>query len=179
MLLVGIICGVIMFALIKDDAANILVSGINDILSLSTKEQFVKLTIILNAAKNNTLLIIIMIFLSITIVGKGCIYAITLVKGIIIGIYTSILLKIFGAGYGTMVILMQVVLVNIIYIPAYIYLAVELIVFNMELFKIKSYTMNLFTKIAAKITIAFVIMFSSSIIEQIFTNISLNIYSKL
>ena len=179
MLLVGIICGLIMFALVNDEAANVFVSEMNNVLKLSTEAQFVKFTIILNAAKNNILLIIIMLFLSITLIGKGCIYALTLVKGIIMGIYMYILLKIFGVGYGILVILMQVILVNVIYIPAYIYLAVELILFNIDLFKIKANGINLFTKVVTKVAIIFVIMFSSSIIEQIFTNISLTIYSKL
>lgn len=179
MLLVGIICGLIMFALVNDEAANVFVSEMNNVLKLSTEAQFVKFTIILNAAKNNILLIIIMLFLSITLIGKGCIYALTLVKGIIMGIYMYILLKIFGVGYGILVILMQVILVNVIYIPAYIYLAVELILFNIDLFKIKANGINLFTKVVTKVAIIFVIMFSSSIIEQIFTNISLTLYSKL
>lgn len=179
MLVVGIISGIIMFALIKNESVDILVSHMEQILSLSTNEQFVKITIILNALKNNALLIVMMFFLSITLIGKGCIYAITLIKGIVMGIYTCILLQIFGIGYGTLVVLMQVVLVNVIYIPAYVYLAVELILFNMDLFKIRTYGMNLYTKLATKIGIVFVIMFSSSIIEQIFTNISLGLYSKL
>lgn len=179
MLIVGIISGIIMFALIKNESIYILIESMNETLSLSTNKSFVKMSIVLNAAKNNALLIVVMLFLSITLIGRGCIYAITLLKGIILGIYTCILLQIFGIGYGALVVLMQVILVNVIYIPAYIYLAVELILFNLDLFKIRTSGINLYTKLATKIGAVFVVMFSSSIIEQIFTNISLNLYSKL
>lgn len=179
MLIVGVISGIIMFTLIKNESIDILVQSMNETLSLSTNKNFVKMSIILNAVKNNVFLIVIMLFLSITLIGKGSIYAITLVKGIVMGIYACILLQIFGIGYGALVIFMQVILVNVIYIPAYIYLAVELILFNMDLFKIRTSGINLYTKLATKIGAVFVVMFSSSIIEQIFTNISLNLYSKL
>lgn len=179
MLIVGIISGIIMFALIRNESIYILIESMNETLSLSTNKSFVKMSIVLNAAKNNALLIVVMLFLSITLIGRGCIYAITLLKGIILGIYTCILLQIFGIGYGALVVLMQVILVNVIYIPAYIYLAVELILFNLDLFKIRTSGINLYTKLATKIGAVFVVMFSSSIIEQIFTNISLNLYSKL
>lgn len=179
MLIVGIISGIIMFALIKNESIYILIESMNETLSLSTNKSFVKMSIVLNAAKNNALLIVVMLFLSITLIGRGCIYAITLLKGIILGIYTCILLQIFGIGYGALVVLMQVILVNVIYIPAYIYLAVELILFNLDLFKIRTSGINLYTKLATKIGAVFVVMFSSSIIEEIFTNISLNLYSKL
>ena len=179
MLIVGIISGIIMFALIRNESIDILIESMNETLSLSTNKSFVKMSIVLNAAKNNALLIVVMLFLSITLIGRGCIYAFTLLKGIILGIYTCILLQIFGIGYGALVVLMQVILVNVIYIPAYIYLAVELILFNLDLFKIRTSGINLYTKLATKIGAVFVVMFSSSIIEQIFTNISLNLYSKL
>lgn len=179
MLIVGIISGIIMFALIRNESIDILIESMNETLSLSTNKSFVKMSIVLNAAKNNALLIVVMLFLSITLIGRGCIYAITLLKGIILGVYTCILLQIFGIGYGALVVLMQVILVNVIYIPAYIYLAVELILFNLDLFKIRTSGINLYTKLATKIGAVFVVMFSSSIIEQIFTNISLNLYSKL
>ena len=89
--------------------------------------------------------------------------------------------SIFGLWWGILTALLLVILVNLVYIPAYIYLTTTLLAFNFEIFNTKKDSTNLYciVKMLTKVICAFIFMFSSGILEQLLTNVVFKIYTKI
>lgn len=181
LLIIGGVCGIGIYCLANANTTNELISSIKQIFDISLEGKILKSNIILNGIKINLALIFVLLFFSITLIGRWFIYVTTILKGAAVGIYTCIIFSIFGLWWGLLTFLLLVVLVNLVYIPAYIYLTTTLLAFNFEIFNTKKDSTNLYciAKMLTKVIAAFVFMFSSGIVEQLLTNVVFQIYGKL
>jgi len=181
LLIIGFVCGIGIYCLANANTTNELISSIKQIFDISLEGKILKSNVILNGIKINLTLILILLFFSITLIGRWFIYVTTILKGAAIGIYTCIVFSIFGFWWGLLTMLLLVVIVNLVYIPAYIYLTTTLLAFNFEIFNTKKDSTNLYciAKMLTKAIAAFVFMFSSGIVEQLLTNVVFQIYGKL
>lgn len=174
-------CGIGIYFLTNANTTNELILSIKEIFDISLEGKILKTNVILNGVKINLTLILIMLFFSITLIGRWFIYITTIFKGAAIGIYSCIMFSIFGWWWGILIALLLVVLVNLVYIPAYIYLTTTLLAFNFEIFNTRKDSTNLYciVKMLTKVIVAFIFMFSSSILEQLLTNVVFKIYTKI
>lgn len=178
---IGVFIGISTFLLSGEKTQGIVVESVTGVLDLSVKEEFIKANIIADGLKSNLVLILIMIFFSITLFGKWGIYIIMLLKGIGIGIYIAVLFTVFGFWWGLLVNMLLVIIINLIYIPSLIYIAVSLVGLNFYAFKTRNdgLTSKQIFRTILDIFMGFVLIFSSVILEQILSTITLNIYATL
>lgn len=178
---IGVFIGVSTFILSGEKTQGIVAEAVTGVLDLSVKEEFIKANIIADGLKSNLILIIVMIFFSITLFGKWGIYIILLLKGTGIGIYSAVLFTVFGFWWGLLVNMLLVIIINLIYIPALIYIAVSLVGINFYAFKTRNdgLTSKQIFRTILDIFMGFVLIFSSVILEQILSTIILNIYATL
>lgn len=179
LILGGIIGTIYMF--ISPEVKQVAVTSVKEVFDISKSETYISTNIILNGIKVDIILILILGILSVTLFGKIVIYLILLLKGVALSLYTIILFNIFGPIWGIVTFILLVVLVNIIYLPALIYLTVCFLEVNFNIFRFKSSNVSLIgiNNVFWTIVISFVLMFSSIIVEQIVSSIVLNIYSKI
>lgn len=180
-ILTGVIIGITTFLVANDETRRIATEAVTGVLDLSAKEEFIKADIVLNGLKSNLIFITILFIFAMTLFGKWGIYICMLIKGISLGIYTSVLFNVFGFGYGLLVNILLVLLVNIIYIPALIYICVSLYNLNFDIFKMRN-GVNISSSIIKSIFevfTGFILIFSSIILEQIMSTVMLNIYTKV
>lgn len=177
----GIVIGITTFLVADNDTRRMATEAVTGVLDLSAKEEFIKADIILNGLKSNLIFIFILFIFSMTLFGKWGIYISVLIKGIALGIYISILFNVFGFGYGLLVNILLVLLVNIIYIPSLIYICITLYNLNFDIFKMRNSgnISNSIIKSIFEVFIGFVLIFSSIIVEQIMSAVMLNIYTKV
>ena len=156
-------------------------TSVKDVFDISKEETYVKTNVILNGIKADVILILILAILSVTLFGRVGIDAIVFLKGISYSLYTILLFKIFGPLWGIIVSFLLVILVNIIYIPALIFVVVTFLEINFNLFKVKiqSFNVSMIYKAIFSIIMGFILMFSSVVLEQVLSTVVLNIYSKL
>lgn len=178
---IGVFIGISTFLLSGEKTQGIVVESVTGVLDLSVKEEFIKANIIADGLKSNLVLILIMIFFSITLFGKWGIYIIMLLKGTGIGIYSAVLFTVFGFWWGLLVNMLLVIIINLIYIPSLIYIAVSLVGLNFYAFKTRNdgLTSKQIFRTILDIFMGFVLIFSSVILEQILSTITLNIYATL
>lgn len=178
---IGIVIGVITYFLSGFEIRKLAIEAVTGVLDLSAKEEFLKANIILDGLKSNIFLIGILILMAITLFGRWIIYLIVMLKGISIGLYLAILFNVFGFWWGIVVNILLVILVNIIYLPALIYLCIALSNLNFDAFRTRNdgLTLSQIFKVVWSILFSFIFIFSSIILEQILSSVVLNIYSKL
>lgn len=178
---IGIVIGVITYFLSGLEIRKLAIEAVTGVLDLSAKEEFLKANIILDGLKSNIFLIGILILMAITLFGRWIIYLIVMLKGISIGLYLAILFNVFGFWWGIVVNILLVILVNIIYLPALIYLCIALSNLNFDAFRTRNdgLTLSQIFKVVWSILFSFIFIFSSIILEQILSSVVLNIYSKL
>lgn len=180
-ILIGILigCGIYIFS--SNVVKELAISEVKEVFEISKSETYVKTNIILNGVKADVILICILTFLMLTLFGKYLIYFVMLLKGISISLYTIMLFKIFGPLLGSLVVFMLVIIVNLIYLPALIYITVAFLEVNFNLFKAKINSINAtnVTRIVLAIAVSFIVMFSSIVVEQILSSVVLNLYGKI
>lgn len=177
-LLIGIIMGIIIFSFLPQQIKEEVIADVKETLNITKSGEYIKTNIIMNSIINNLVLIIVLGSFSLMLFGKYIIYFIMLLKALAISIYTAILFSIFGFGYGLIVTALLVLLVNIIYLPALVYLVACLLEVNYNIFNLRLKSVGL-VKVFLKIIPVFIIMCSSGVIEQIATNVVLTLYSRL
>ena len=181
LLLVGIIIGIGAYVFASQEIKQLLISSVRSVFDISKQDTYIKTNIIVNGIKSNILLIGMLAILALTLFGKWIIYIIMILKGTAISIYTILLFNVFGPLWGIVTTILLVIIVNILYLPAFIYLAVSFLDLNFNIFKTRINTINasLVYRILLVVFIGFVIIFSSIVVEQISGNIVLNIYKKI
>jgi len=181
MLVIGIVVGIGIFIFAPESSKELLVTSAKSIFEISKDEAYVKTNIIINGLEMNALLLLVLFISSVTLFGKYLIQFIIVLKGTAIAIYTIVLFKIFGLGYGLVAVGLLVLLVNLIYLPAFIYLTVTFLEINFNIFKTKISTITMLEKlgILGKTIVAFTMIFSSIVIEQIMSSIVLSIFLKI
>ena len=181
LLLLGIVVGIGIYIFASSATKALAIESVKEVFEISKSEAYVKTNIVANGVKADILLIFILAMLSVTLFGKWIIYFIVMLKGISITIYTILLFNIFGPLWGIVTFILLVVLVNILYLPALIYLTVSFLEINFNIFKAKIKSVNPLEiyKIFMVVFFCFVVMFSSIMVEQLTSSIVLNIYTKL
>lgn len=181
LLILGVIIGIIIYFFINTEVKNMILTEAKEVFEISKTETYVNTNIILNGVKTNIILIAVLAILSITLFGKLAIYAIMILKGVAICIYTILIFNIFGPLWGTSMFILMVLLVNIIYLPALILLTITFLEVNFNIFEARLRNINTMGiyKVLLTIIICFLLMISSVVIEQIASTIALSIYIKL
>lgn len=180
-ILLGVIIGIGAYIFSSSAVKELAVASVKEVFDISKSETYVKTNIIVNGMKADILLILVLAILSVTLFGKWIIYLIMLLKGAALSLYTILLFNIFGPLWGIVTTLLLVVTVNILYLPALIYLVVSFLEVNFNVFKARLSSVNISSayKVLLAIFLSFVIMFSSIVVEQIASGIALNIYTKI
>lgn len=181
LILIGIIIGVGVYIFASNATKELAISSVKSVFDISKSESYVKTNVITNGIKADLLLILILAILSVTLFGKWIIYLIVTLKGVALSLYTILLFNVFGPLWGILAFILLVLLVNILYLPALIYLVVTFLEVNFNIFKTRINNTNVVGayKVLLAIFIAFVIMFSSIVVEQITSSVVLNIYNEL
>ena len=180
LLLLGIVIGIGTYIFSSSEIKQIAIGSVKKVLDISKDETYVKTNIIKNGIKTNLITICLLAIVSVMLFGKYVIYVLTILKGSAISLYTIVIFNVFGPLWGVVVTLLLVILVNILYIPAYIYLVVTFLELNFNIFKTKLNINGYSTyRPLLVVFVSSILMFSSVIVEQIASNIVLNIYNKL
>ena len=180
-LIIGIVIGICLYIFASSEVKNLLINKSKEVFDISKNDSFIKANIILNAIKFNIILIAILAILSTMLFGKWITYGIIILKGISLSIYTILLFNIFGILWGFVVVFLLVIMVNVIYIPALIYIVICFLDVNFNIFKLKPDKKYFYTiyNVVFSVLITLLIMLSSSVVEQISSSLVLNIYSKI
>jgi len=181
LLLLGIIIGIGVYTFSSSTIKNVAVSSAKEVLNISKTEMYLKTNIMANGIKTNIMLVMFLGLLSVTLIGKWLIYLLVIIKGFALSFYSAILFSIFGPWWGMLTVFLIVVLVNIIYLPAFIYLIISFLDVNFNIFKVRinnPQTVKTY-KIIFILLFCFAIIFSSLVVENIMSSIILNIYSKI
>lgn len=181
LMLLGVIIGAGAYIFAGSAIKDLAISSVKEVFDISKSETYVSTNIILNGIKSDVILILILAMLSVTLFGRWIIYLIMILKGAALSVYTIILFNVFGPLWGIITFILLVLLVNILYLPAVIYLTVSFLEVNFNIFKAKFSNMNVtgMYKVLITIILSFVVMFSSIIVEQLVSSIALNIYTQI
>ena len=177
--LVGIIAGLLVYNFSDKEIKDILVGQMTESIKASDGGEVIKINMIYNGMKNNIILVFFMFLFSIMLYGTLLIYLLYIIKGTAIGIYMGTLFGIFGFWWGILTILVSVILVNIVYLPALIFIGSTFINYNLNVLEYKNQISKVDTisKVVFKISFSMIIIFSSIIIEQLLSNIVIKIYT--
>ena len=176
-ILIGVLSGFTIYNFSSDDIKGKLVDQLSDSIHVSGEGEFVRKDVIYSGIKNNIVIIIAMFLFSIMLYGTLLIYLIYIIKGIALGVYIGTVFGMFGFWWGLLAIILLVILVNIVYIPALIFIGTTFINYNLnvleyrgEINKVQSLS-NVFVKVLFGV----MIVFSSIIVEQLTSNIVIKI----
>lgn len=181
LMLLGVIIGIGVYIFASSATKDLAIASVKEVFEISKQTTYVKTNVIANGVKADILLILILGISSVTLFGKWIMYTITLLKGMALSIYTILLFNVFGPLWGILVFILLVLLVNILYIPALIYLIINFLEVHFNVFKARINNLNVVEiyKVLMAIFFSFVIMFSSIVVEQLASSIVLNIYTKI
>lgn len=176
-ILVGVVSGFVIYNFSSKDVKGILVKQMTESIELSEKEDFIKIDVIYNGIKNNICLIFFMFVFSIMLYGTILIYFLYIIKGVAIGIYIGTLFGIFGVWWGLLVVLLLIVLVNIVYLPAMIFIGTTFINYNLNVLEYRRDVKKVesISKVLFKVAFGLMIVFSSIIVEQLMSNFVIKI----
>lgn len=174
---IGVISGLAIYLLSNNNVKDRISSQMNESIKLSDNGEYIKTEIIYNGIRNNVVYILIMFGLSIMLYGSLFIYLLYVLKGISIGIYIATLFNIFGFWWGLLVIGLLVVLVNIVYLPAIVFVGAQLINYNLDIMEYRNESKKVinFSKVIFNILMGLLVIFSSIIVEQLMSNVAIKI----
>lgn len=180
-ILIGVLSGIVIYLLSGKDVKQNLSLQMSDSIKLSDNGEYIKTEIIYNGIRNNVIYILIMFGLSVMLYGSLVMYLLYILKGISIGIYIATLFGIFGFWWGLLVVLILVILVNVVYLPAIVFIGVTLINYNLNVMEYRSEVKNVIhlSKVVFNTCFGFIIIFSSIIVEQLMSNIVIKISNYL
>lgn len=180
-ILIGVISGFIIYNFSGKEVKDRLVNQMTESIEYSNNGEIIKSEVIYNGIKNNISLVFFMFVFSIMLYGTILIYFIFIIKGVSIGIYIGTLFGIFGFWWGLLVILILVILVNVVYIPAMIFIGSTFINYNLNVLEYKSDVSKVtsISKILLCVIFGLIIIFSSIIIEQLMGNCVIKISNYL
>lgn len=181
MLVIGATIGIGIYTFSDTDMKKNLIDMSTKVFEISKSKEYLETNVILNGLKTNVILIAILAISSVTLFGRYMIEMLAIIKGAMLSIYTIILFNVFGLGYGILIVLLLVILVNMIYIPTYIFLSVMFMEIHFNIFKTKMGNLGV-TKtvgIISKVVICYILLFSSVVVEQIASLMALKLFLKI
>lgn len=166
-IIIGLVVGIVIYQLASEDIKLELTKTLNQTLEETKKENFQGINVIKNGMISNIILIAIIYFSSITLISFGIVSGVNLFKGVAIGLYIPTLFQVFGFGNGILALFLLVIVPNIIYIPAFIYISVNSLKLNYNILdKNISNNISLIFKEGCKLIMGFSVIALSVIIEQ-------------
>ena len=148
-----------------------------EVFKISASKEYLETNVVVNGIKTNIVLICILAIASVTLFGRYVIEMLSLIKGAMLSIYAAVLFNVFGVGYGIAAVLLLVVLVNVIYLPAYIFLSVMFMEIHFNIFKKRSGVTSLeMISYLGKGILSFIVIFSSIIAEQVASLVALKLF---
>ena len=180
-ILIGAIAGIVIYKFSGKEEKDILVSQMTEAIELSKDGSFIKKDVIYNGIRNNLGYIFFLFVFSIMLYGTVFIYILYVIKGISIGIYIGTLFSIFGAWWGLLVVLLIVVLVNIVYLPAIVFIGTTLINYNLAVLDYRKDVRKMvsLSKVVFKVLLGIMVIFSSIIVELLMSNFVIKISNNL
>jgi uncharacterized membrane protein SpoIIM required for sporulation len=130
---------------------------------------------------SNGILVLILYFSSITLIAPGLVCMTNIFKGFSIGLYIPTLFCVFGFGNGIIALFLLVIIPNLIYIPAFIYLSINSVSFHYELIEAKGNggSIKITIKEMYKLILGFSVIALSVIIEQLLSLGVIHMYIKM
>lgn len=177
LIMLGAIMGCATYIFSTIEIKQAITSSVKDVFELCKGQRNIKVNIILSGIKINTVIITLLGAFSIMLGGKYLIYCLAFIKGAALSLYAIIIFNVFGGIWGIVMNLLLVVFVNIIYIPAFIYLMIVFLEVNFSVFKSKL-NISIFKLLLATV-LCYILMFCSVVIEQLAGGIALSIYNKI
>lgn len=180
-LVIGSTAGLAIYFFSDDVITNKLINQMQETIKLSDNGEYIKTEIIYNGIRNNIIYILMLFVFSIMLYGSLLIYILYILKGVAIGIYISTLFGVFGFWWGILVIMLLVILVNIVYLPAIIFIGVTMINYNLNVMEYRNECGKVmsFSKVIFNASFGILVIFSSVIIEQLLSNIVIKISNNL
>ena len=158
-----------------------IIQTLNNTLSSTKSENFEGINVIKNGMISNGILVLILYFSSITLIAPGLVCMTNIFKGFSIGLYIPTLFYVFGFGNGIIALLLLVIIPNLIYIPAFIYLSINSVSFHYELIEAKENGggIKITIKEMYKLILGFSVIALSVIIEQLLSLGVIHMYIKM
>lgn len=176
-IIIGLVVGIFIYQLTSEDIKLELTKTLTQTLEKTKKENFQGINIIKNGMISNIILIAIIYFSSITLIAFGIVSGVNLFKGFAIGLYIPTLFQVFGFGNGILALFLLVIVPNIIYIPAFVYISVNSLKLNYNILdKSNNKNISLIFKECGKLIMGFSVIALSVIIEQFLCLGVINIY---
>ena len=170
---IGILFGFILYILLDENSKLQIFDNINQVVSLTTKDNFNSINILKNGLQTNSIFVILIILSSFMIISFAVISFAIFLKGTSLSLYICIIFKVFGFWKGILGMVTMAVIPSIIITFCYIFLGNECYNSNLKLLmRISKNTIfkSIFSNtIKALMIIPFVIL--SIYLEQIFFRI--------
>ena len=175
---IGLVMGIVMFETLDVQLKESIIAEIKNNLEMTKKSGFEGINMISNGIFFNVIIISIIYFSVITFIPKIIINLVSTLKGISMGMYVATLFSIFNIGNAVVISIFLILLPNIIYIPAYIFICDNALLLhvNIENKNLKLYKLGIEV---IKIIIGFSMIFLSILLEQISVISIINRYVKL
>lgn len=180
-LLVGLLVGIACYQLIDNDNKIQLANHLKETLDVTKQENFEGINIIKNGVTSNILLVLLLYLCAITLIAPFLISGVTVVKGFVIGLYIPTLFQVLGSGNGMLALLLLVIVPNLFFVPAYIYLCNNAIRFYYQLIELSSKAglFSLIIKECYYFIISFSLILFSVVTEQVLSGIIIQIYKSI
>jgi hypothetical protein len=180
-MLTGFAISIFIYQFLDTENKSELSNSITSILNLSKEDNFEGINVINNGLVSNGILILCIYVTCITLICPLLVSLFNFFKGFTIGIYVLTLFEIFGFKNGILTMFLVVILPNIIYIPAYLYISTNSInvSYNMQNGDSKYNVIYILVKEFYHLIISFSLVFLSLIVEQLLSGIMINIYKSM
>lgn len=175
-IIIGIIFGIIFYQFVPSGTKEQLINTLRITLNSCKQEDFESVNVIKNGIISNCILIVLVYASALTLIAPTCICMINALKAFSIGLYIPTLFQVFGFGNGILALLFLVIIPNIIYIPAFIYLSANSINFHFSLIGSNENRFKLIFSESFKLILASSIIVLSVIIEQLLSLGVIRIY---
>lgn len=178
-IIIGLVVGIILYNVINPTLKEEIIKSMRQTLELTKQENFTGINVIRNGMVANAVLVMIIYLISLSLIAPYLISVLSISKGLAIGVYIPTLFQIFGPSKGIVALLLLVVLPNLIYIPAYMYISANSLRFNYGIISKENSRTSLVVKESIKLLIGFSIMFLSIVIEQFTTLGVISLYGSI
>ena len=177
-IIIGLVVGIISFNISNQEIKTEIILSVKNTLDIAKNENFEGINILFNSIGINIFVISIIYFSAVTLIPKLFINLVSFFKGISLGLYIPILFNIFGIGNGILSLILLIILPNIIYITAYIYMCNNSILFHNKVVE-QGIKLSIICVEIFKIVITLALFIASVILEQIGIFVVINNYITL
>lgn len=178
-IIIGLVVGIIFYNVINPTLKEEIIKSMRQTLELTKQENFTGINVIRNGMVANAVLVMIIYLISLSLIAPYLMSVLSISKGLAIGVYIPTLFQIFGPSKGIVALLLLVVLPNLIYIPAYMYISANSLRFNYGIISKENSRTSLVVKESVKLLIGCSIMFLSIVIEQFTTLGVISLYGSI